>query len=718
LPAHLVPHTVVVLDEFPMTRTHKIDRTSLPPVSIDPAGERVSPRTQMEMVVAAAVADVLGIGGGVGVHDDFFARGGSSLSATRLAGHLEKSLARRVPVATVFENPTPAGLAEALTTAPATARPDLVRRPRPEVVGVSDRQRGLWVLNRTDPASSSYVIALTLDLAGPLAVDALVSALRDVVARHETLRTVYPLVGDRPVQVILPADHALETIEIAVRDVARADVESAVAGIVGRGFDLVAEPGFRAAVLRVSADAHLLVVAVHHMNADGASLAPLTRDLGIAYAARVVGARPAFLTDRPVAVDYADWSRWHTAFLTASGPDGTTEEQRQLSYWSERLSGAPDRSDLPTDRPRRERPGTGATVDVTIPAAVVTGLEELARAHASTLFMVVHAALSALLARLSGRTDVVIGTPHAGRDDKDLADVVGMFVTTVPLRTRISPHEPFCDLLDRVRAEDLADLAHADVPFDRIVDHVLRRTPEAGVNPLFQVMVAFQDLDLPAVALDGVCVTPRHDGPTTAEVDLAVALFPGDRDGVDRAGALGGRITYDVDLFDRSTVENLVQRWIRLLQAVVDDPRMPVGDLPIDDADPVDTDLGDDGFRIGRGALVGASAAAGLVSAAAAVLPDVVAVDLDGVVVTFLDLEASAVAMATALPDTDAGTALVVALTGLVPTLATSDDPNAVEVAVDGIARRAAELVDAVDAVGGAAFGPDTAGSTDGAESA
>lgn len=711
LPAHLVPHTVVVLDAFPVTRTHKIDRTALPPVEITTAAEGVAPRTQMESVAAAAVGEVLGLTG-VGVHDDFFARGGSSLSAARLAAHLERVLDRRVPVATVFENPTPAALAVALVAAPTSARPDLVRRPRPEVVGVSERQRGLWMLNRADPQSSAYVIALTLDLDGRLDVDALTAAVRDVITRHETLRTVYPLVGDRPVQVIVPAEQALSAIEIAVRSVDPADVDAAIADVTGRGFDLMVEPGVRAGVLRVADERHVLVVAVHHMNADGASLAPLTRDLAAAYTARA-GGRPPRFHGRPADVDYADWARWHSDLLSVVGADGTTEEQRQLAYWTDRLSGAPDRSDVPTDRPRRDVPGIGASVDVTIPAEIVGGLEDIARSHAATLFMVVHAAWAVLLARLSGREDVVFGTPHAGRDDRRVADVVGMFVTTVPLRTRISPHERFADLLARVRVDDLADLAHTDVAFDRIVDHVLGRAPSSS-NPLFQVMLAFQDLDLPAVTLDGLRVTPRHDGATTAKVDLEVAIFPGDRDGVDRAGALGGRVTYDTAVFDRGTVETLVRRWLCLLRAVVADPSTAVGDLPLEDAPVADDAARGSGFRSGRGALVGASAAAGLVSAAAAVLPDVVAVDQDGAVVTFLDLEASAVAMATALPDTDAGTALVVALTSLVPTL-TGSDGDPVEVAVDAIARRAAELV---DAVGGGSADLDVTFSADGAESA
>ncbi len=712
LPAHLVPHTVVVLDAFPMTRTHKIDRAALPPVEIAAATEGVAPRTQMESVVVAAVAEVLGAPG-VGVHDDFFARGGSSLSAARLAAHLERVLDRRVPVATVFENPTPAALAAAMAVAPASARPDLVRRPRPEVVAVSERQRGLWVLNRADTDSSAYVVALTLDLVGPADVDALTAAVRDVIARHETLRTVYPLVGDRPVQVILPAEQALPGIEIGVRTVDPATVDAAIADITGRGFDLVTEPGVRAGVLRVDDDRHVLAVAIHHMNADGSSLAPLTRDLAAAYAARVAGTSPRLL-DRPVDIDYADWSRWHAAHLATVGPDGVTEEQRQLAYWGDRLSGVPDRNDLPTDRPRRGAPGAGATVDVIIPAGVVTGLEDIAHSHSATPFMVLHAAWAVLLARLSGRTDVVVGTPHAGRDDQRVEDIVGMFVTTVPLRTHVSPHEPFTDLLARVRVDDLADLAHTDVPFDRIVDHVLGRAPSTDRHPLYQVAFAFQDLDLPAVTLDGLRVTPRHDASATAKVDLEIAVFPGDRDGVDRGGALGGRITYDTALFDRSTVETLVQRWVRLLRAVVADPSTAVGDLPLEDA-PDAADPHGDGFRTGGGALVGASAAAGLVSAAAAVLPDVVAVDQDGVEVTFLDLEASAVAMATAIPDTDAGTALVLALTGLVPNLAMSDDRDAVEIAVDGIARRAAELV---DAVGGAIGGTDTSFLSDGDVSA
>ncbi|MDH3008112.1 amino acid adenylation domain-containing protein [Gordonia alkanivorans] len=659
LPAHLVPHTVQVLDEFPVTRTGKVDRRALPAVEISPAREYVAPRSRLEAAVAQIFADVLGLQT-VSVHDGFFELGGSSLSATKVTYRVEQHIDRRVPLALLFENPTVASFVAALSTVESTgAGRVLTPRERPHMVDLTGVQRGLWSLNQIDPASSAYNVGLTLELDGPLDVSALTGALGDVIARHESLRTRYPLHEGRPVQVIIPAADALRGFRVALVDTTPDRVEEEIAAVVEPGFDLTGPNAVRAAILRLAADRHLLVFVVHHINADGGSLRPLARDLTTAYRARIDGqAGPWTAVVNPVRVQYADYAIWHAERLSSEASGGITEEQAQLEYWEQRLGTVREPAVIPTDRPRPVEPRhRGDVVDVSVPPETATVLKHLARVNNTTQFVVMHAALAVLIGRLSGREDVVIGTPFAGRDDPALADMVGMLATTVPLRTRLRLDEPFDELLRRVRTEDVTDLAHADVAFDQIVDHLNRvgKGParRGRHNPLFSVMLSYQNLDIPAMSLDGLSVRLRPSSSLAAKVDLEIMVYPDDLDGVDRGGALGGQIAYDTDLFDRAGAERIAERYQNLLIDIAARPGTPVGDLSIW-ADGQSAEIVDAEQPLHE-----------LVSTVAATAPDAVIGIPGAPSVTFADLEATSVAMAFSVPDEDPSEALTVAVTTL-----------------------------------------------------
>ncbi|GAC71062.1 putative non-ribosomal peptide synthetase [Gordonia soli NBRC 108243] len=663
LPAHLVPHTVRVLDSFPLTITGKVDRRALPAVEISPAREYVAPRSRMETVVARVFADVLGLRE-VSVHDGFFELGGNSLSATKVTYRVEQQIDRRVPLAVLFENPTVASFVAALRDVQGGSTRMLTPRPRSHIVELSGVQRGLWSLNQADPTSPVYNIGLTLEIDGDLDVAAMTGALGDLIGRHESLRTRYPLHEGMPVQVITPPDDAVRAFAVPVRPVAEADLDAAVTAVVEPGFDLTVTCAVRAEILAVNPDRHVLVFVIHHINADGASLAPLARDLVVAYGART--SRRAHGLTHPPRIQFADYVLWHADRLAERGDDGRTEQERQLEYWGRRLAGAPSSSTIPADRRRTDGPvHAGGLVEIDIPAETATMVEQLARVNNSTVFVVLHAALAVLLARLSGRDDVVVGTPFAGRDDPALDAMVGMLATTIPLRTRMRFDEPFDDLLRRVRTEDVADLAHSDVSFDQIVDHLARAggpvSRSAGRNPLFGVMMSFQNLELPTIELDGLRVSPRPPRSIPAKVDLEFLIFPGDSDGVQRRGALGGRVVYDTDLFDRITVERIVARYRLLLADIVADPTRAVGDLMVwlpeesrsgpgvsdDSADP------DDPRPLHE-----------LVSHAAALEPGTL-VETDSAVADLADIEATAVAMTLSVPDEDPAEGLVIAVTTL-----------------------------------------------------
>ncbi|MGU3293528.1 amino acid adenylation domain-containing protein [Williamsia sp. M5A3_1d] len=674
LPAHLVPHTVMVIDDLPRNRSGKVDRSALPPVELRSGHDFVAPRSELETIVAGVVESVVGVER-VGVHDDFFAIGGNSLSATKVVSRLERLLDRRVPLRILFENPSVATLVGALgagafgigAAAAGDDAPPLTTRRRSEVVPVSGAQRGMWLVNRADPTSGSHNISLSLHLAGALDVDALRLAVVDLVARHETLRTIYPLVGSEPAQVILPAELVASHVEVPVilvdPDTENTDAEAVAIGeLCDRGFDLTTELPVRAAVVRRGPEDHELIFVVQHISADGVSLHPLGRDLVRAYLARRDATPPSWPA---LPLHYADYASWHRERLAAPVGDGVSRSQRQLEHWARRLRGAPGPVAVPTDRPRPAAlSDAAAAVELTIPADVVANLTAVARSTGTTLFMVVHAAYAALLSRLSGRGDIVIGTPFSGRSDEALDDLVGMFVNTLALRTAVEPGERFTDLLDRVRADDLTDMAHADVAFDDIVAEVSGNAGagQAGGthNPLFSVMLAFQNLEFPVVEVEGLRITPRMTETVSAKVDLELILFPTDPTGRAVGGEMTGRMIYATDLFDDATVRRLVDRWMCLLADVGAHPDRVVGDLQLESAptpQPVTEveELPD------------------LVAVASSVDPDAVAVDLHGTTVSFGEIDSMAAAMQITLPDGDAYTALTVALTTVVPVLGGGD---------------------------------------------
>ncbi|WSG58687.1 amino acid adenylation domain-containing protein [Nocardia sp. NBC_01730] len=583
LPTYMVPAAVVELDAFPLNTSGKLDRKALPEPEFEAKVFR-APSTPVEEIVAGVFADVLGIER-VGADDDFFALGGNSLVATKAVARLGSAVGARVPVRTLFETPTVSALATAIESRTHGERGvELGGVTRPERLPLSLAQRRMWFLNRFDQVddaaaqagSAAYNLPFALRLIGDLDVSALGAALRDVVARHEVLRTVYPETVDGPVQVVLPPGQV--ALDVAPRMLAETDVASAVYDLASTPFDVTADVPVRAALIRVdgTSDTYVLVVVVHHIAADASSMGPLVRDVMVAYAARISGAAPGW---SPLQVQYADYALWQRAVLgEESDPESIAAQQ--IGFWRRQLADMPDLLELPTDRSRPVVASmVGARVGVEIDAATHAGLVELARAHGATLFMVVHAAFAVLLARLSGSDDIAIGTPVAGRGERELDDLIGMFVNTVVFRTRFEPGESFTALLGKQRESDLQAFAHADVPFERLVE-VLNPPRSTAHHPLFQVGLSFQNVARAALELPGLVVSGVDADLDVSQFDLH--LIVGDAYGKSGVPAgIGGFFTYATDLFDAATVEGFAARLSRILAAVVADANAVVGDIDL-----------------------------------------------------------------------------------------------------------------------------------------
>ncbi|KAB1972984.1 non-ribosomal peptide synthetase, partial [Streptomyces triticiradicis] len=587
LPDYLVPAVFVVLDALPLTPNGKLDRAALPASAPDPgpAGAGRSPRTPQEQILCELFAEVLGVPR-VGVDDDFFDLGGHSLLATRLAARVRSVLGVELGLRALFLAPTVAGLAGALAGA-GRARPALTAHERPMgaspaegwgMVPLSFAQRRLWFLHRMDAAAATYHIPLALQLTGTLDRAALDEALADVVARHESLRTVFPEADGVPCQRVL--DPAEARPRAGLTEVSEAELFDRLAEFARRPFDLEAEAPLRAELFALAPDEHVLLLVMHHIAGDGWSTGPLARDLAEAYAARCEGRAP----HRPaLPVQYVDYTLWQRDLL-GDPADPRSRFAEQLDYWKRQLSDLPELLRLPADRPRPAVAGRhGDHVGLELSPELHAALVELARKSGASLFMVLQAALAALYTRLGAGTDIPIGSPIAGRTDEALDDLVGFFVNTLVLRTDTSGDPTFAELLGRVRETALSAYVHQDVPFEQLVE-ALNPSRSLSHHPLFQTILAVQNAPMGRFSLPGLDVTTYAVATGTAKFDLGVSLVEQFAPDGGPAG-IAGAVEYATDLFDRSTVEALAERWTRLLEAVTADPDRPIGGIELLDAD-------------------------------------------------------------------------------------------------------------------------------------
>ncbi|WP_158734379.1 non-ribosomal peptide synthetase [Streptomyces sp. NRRL F-2747] len=574
LPEHMVPAAFVTVDAMPMTANGKLDQAALPHPVLGSGAEAddAAPRTHEEEVLLGLFRDVLGVGG-IGIHDGFFELGGHSLLVTRLVGRVRSALGVELPMRALFETPTVAALATRIAGTP-RALPALRAAVRPAELPLSYAQRRLWVVQNLEGPSATYNISLALRLSGALDVPALRRAVQDVIGRHESLRTVFPARDGVPHQKVLPATEVPSVFRLA--DVAAADLPAALTASAGHAFDLAAEPPLRVDAFRLDGDTHVLHLVLHHIAGDGWSLAPLADDLGAAYRARTAGQEPGWT---PPGAQYADYALWQREVL-GEAEDDSSLAARQLAFWREALRDLPDRLELPTDRPRPAVAShRGAMVGFDLPQSLHRSLHELARARGTSFFMVLQAGLAALLTRLGAGTDLPIGTPVAGRGDEALDDAVGFFVNTLVLRTDTSGDPTFTELLDRVRATDLAAFSHQELPFEHLVD-ALKPERSLSVQPLVQVVLALQNVPAYDLDLPGVAVTREPVELEVAKFDLSFGMSERQDDAGEPAGVTGF-VEFSTDLYERSTVERLAERWVRVLEAMTADPLARLSQVPV-----------------------------------------------------------------------------------------------------------------------------------------
>jgi amino acid adenylation domain-containing protein len=570
LPAYMIPSAFVILPDLPLTAHGKVDRGRLPEPQAVTRAAFEPPRTPTEERVAEVWREVLGLPQ-VGRQDDFFDLGGHSLLATQAMIRLRESTGVELPVRLVFQAPTLAEMAAAIedimeiahqSGAPAAVAPPLVPVPRDgSPLPLSFAQERLWFLDKLAPGSPAYNLPLALRIDGPLDAGALARAFAALVRRHEALRTTFAEQAGKPVQVIAGSvDWELEVADLSLfGEEAEAEARRRAAADAVRPFDLAQGPLLRAALLKVDEYRHVLLLAIHHIVSDAWSMGVLVSELTALYAGEELP---------PLPVQAADHAVWQRAWL------GGGELDRQLGFWRDHLAGAPAHLDLPADRPRPPVQSLrGGRVPVALPADLSGGLSALARSGGATVYMAVLAAWDALLSRLSGQRDVVVGTAVANRDRPELERLIGFFVNTLALRVDLSGDPAFGELVERGRRTVLDAFAHRDLPFEKLVEE-MHPARDRSRQPVFQGMLTFQNVPPGTSGVEGLALTPLEVEADTAKLDLTLSLY-------EEGGRIQGTLEYASDLFERATAERWVGHFQTLIGGAVAAPAARLSELPL-----------------------------------------------------------------------------------------------------------------------------------------
>jgi amino acid adenylation domain-containing protein len=573
LPHYMVPGVFVTLPAMPITGNGKVDRKALPP----PEGVRpnleasfVAPRSLVEEQLAEIWSKVLRVER-VGVHDDFFDLGGHSLLATQLISRIREVFQIELPFDELFERPTIAGLARAIEGAGSRGgvrTPPIVRVSRDRELPLSFAQQRLWFLNELVPDSPFYNLPLRVRLRGNLDVTALRRTFQGIVDRHESLRTSFATVEGRAIQQITPFLRLLvplvdlDSLPAPERE---AELQRLATAEAERAFHLSRAPLMRVRLLRLADEDFVVLLAMHHILADGWSMGVLLRDLAAIYSAFSAGTSPS-LPELPV--QYADYAHWQRLWL-----QGEVLEHH-LAYYREQLADLPS-LDLAWDRPRPAlQTFHGSTHYFQWPENLSRGLEELRRREGATLFMVLQAAFQTLLSRYSGLTDIVLGSPVANRHRPEIEGLIGFFVNMLVLRGDLGGDPGFRELLGRTRKLCLGAMAHQDLPYERLVTE-LEPERDLSRHPLFQIVLALENAPMPPVSLSGaLSLEPMEVDTRTSKFDLGLSVW-------ERSDGLGGCIEYNTDLIDGATIERLAAHFETLLFGIVRAPEERLSMLPL-----------------------------------------------------------------------------------------------------------------------------------------
>ncbi len=574
LPDYMIPSRFVALESLPLNPNGKVDRRALPhPGRTRPklSTVYVRPESLVEMELSQTWAQALSIDK-VGIHDNFFELGGHSLLATQLISRIRDAFGFEMPLRSLFESPTVAGLAERIGSRREGESPigafSIIREPIYEEYPLSFSQGRFWFLEQLEPNNSAYKVAYAFRLTGPLNIEALERTLSEIMSRHGVLRTTFHLSDDKLVQRISdPEGFRLSITDL--RQKCTGDLDAEIQGLFENEyrtpFHLSTDLLLRATLLRFNDDEHILFLNSHHIASDHWSAGLLFREMSTLYKAFAAG-KPSPLPS--LSIQYKHYAQWQRRMFQGSALE------RHLEYWKEQLNTAPLGLDLPTDGARKPLSNRrGGRETVTLPKSLSDNLDALSRKGGVTVFMTFLGAFQTLLHRMTGQEDIVIGTPVAGRDRTETEKLIGLFLNTLALRTNLSGNPTFVELLKRVREVALGAYDHQDLPFEKLVEE-LQQERDLTRTPIFQVFLNMYNFEETTLGLEGVSVTRLQ--PTKLSTQFDISLFILEQNDRTRL-----TLQYDADLFTSATMTRMLSHFQTLLEGIVANPEQRIADLPI-----------------------------------------------------------------------------------------------------------------------------------------
>ncbi|MBP5971594.1 amino acid adenylation domain-containing protein [Brasilonema sp. CT11] len=593
LPEYMVPSAFVILESMPLTPNGKVDRRALkaPDLHSKVKDKYVAPRTPIEELLTQIWAQVLKLEQ-VGIDDDFFTLGGHSLLATQLVSRIRNIFKVELPLRELFARTTVAEFAQKIQQlqqqSSELSAPAILPREKNAKLPLSFGQQRLWFLEQLQPNSSFYNVPIALRLVGTLSVAALVQSLKEIIARHEALRTNFITVDGQPTQIIreqgiesreqgaggrkqgtvsiVDLQHlstfVLSEVEVSKKEIA---LQQLVRQQVQRPFDLATKPLIRTTLVVLSETEHALLLCMHHIVLDGWSISVFVQELASLYNAYSIN-QPSLLA--PLPIQYADFAIWQRQWLQGN------VLQSQLNYWQQQLKDAPTLLSLPTDRPRPSvQSFSGAYQEFALSQKLTSGLTQLSQQQGVTLFMTLLAAFDTLLYRYTGVADIVVGTSIANRDRSEIEGLIGFFVNTLVMRTNLAGNPSFSELLSRVREMAMDAYTHQNLPFEMLVE-ALQPGRDLSHTPLFQVTFALQNAPISELKLTGLTVSPIKVETTTAKFDLTLSME-------NTTQGLVGVWEYNTDLFDASTIERIMGHFVILLESIIANPQQQISQLPL-----------------------------------------------------------------------------------------------------------------------------------------
>jgi amino acid adenylation domain-containing protein len=578
LPEYMIPTAYVHLERLPLTANGKLDRCALPAPDVRWAEGKdgyLAPRTPVEEIVIGIFEEVLKLDR-VGRKDNFFELGGHSLLAIQVVSRVRKMSRVDIGVRIVFENPTAEGLAgkieEAIKAGGKASAPPLVRVERGGKLPLSFAQQRLWFIEQLEPGSAAYNITGAVSLEGKLNLNALGSAINEVVRRHEVLRTRIEIQGDEPAQVIdewEPQSLDFEDLSVVSPDERDEEVSRRMRLEARTGFDLKRGALLRVKVLKLEEEEHIALYTMHHIVSDAESMAVLMREVSALYDAIKEG-KGSPLPE--LKIQYADYAYWQRNYLRGE------VLETHLQYWKRRLEGKLPALELPYDRPRPQVPSyRGAAISMSFPTNLSESLKVVSRREGVTLFMVLLAAFKTLLYKTTAQEDIIIGAPWLNRDRIEIEPLIGFFVNMLPLRTDFHGNPRFRELLMQVKDVALGAYAHHEAPFEKLVEEI-RPERKSRQTPLFNVVFTLQNGNKQEKEekdrLNGLRISYVGSGGPSARFDLMLGL-------TETQGALDARWTYSADLFEEETIVRMHGQFETLLFSIVAQPDAPIDELEI-----------------------------------------------------------------------------------------------------------------------------------------